>query len=234
MHLTLQAPQLCEYVAKQLNTFFPDGDTVHAEDLVPSMPRALERLEYCFKHIALKHYCDNGVSQFNHLFADQYLVFLWFLANQTWQDGGRPSLLNKLYLLNKALHAFDCLYNTGLPEIFMVVHGVGTVLGKGQYANFFVVHQNCTVGTNGGIYPKTGLGLGMGTGATLIGDCTLGDFVTLGARADVLGVNIPSHSVVFRNKSGVLETRSRPDLKQSIAFQYFGNSLLTACQTTHL
>jgi serine O-acetyltransferase len=79
------------------------------------------------------------------------------------------------------------MYDTKLPEIFLVIHGVGTVLGKAQYSNYFVVYQGCTIGSNHGKYPVLGRGLGLGANAAIIGACRVGDDVSIGMGTAVIG-----------------------------------------------
>lgn len=228
MRLTLPPVQLAQYVAAQVNTFFPDGENLQHEQLLGSLDGALSRLDYCFSHVALSHYYENGQSKFDHLHSDQYLMFLWFLSNQAWQDGLAKSVLDKLYLLNKYLHAFDCMYNTSLPEIFIIVHGVGTVLGKANYKNFLAIHQNCTIGASRGSYPCCGFGLGLGAGASLLGKSQVGSNVTIGASTCAVNINIPEKIIIVRNRNGEIIMNRQEEIKNSLAYQYFGDALLNA------
>lgn len=221
MQLTLAPAALAEYLAKQLNHLYPDGQEVRAADLMPHMDLALQRLEFCFSRIKIRHYNQAGTgTKFNHLFADQYILWLWFLANTIHRQDGNPTLATKIYLLNKSLHAFDAMYDTHLPDIFMVVHGVGTVLGKAEYADFFVVYQGCTIGNNHGIYPKLGKGLGLGASASVVGACEVGEYVSVGIGTHVLDMSLPEQSVAYRNTDGKLEVRPHQAGK-SLASEYF-------------
>lgn len=57
--------------------------------------------------------------------------------------------------------------------------------------------QNCTVGNNKGIYPTLGINFRMCANSTILGNCHVGDNVTLGAGALVKDQDIPSNSLVF-------------------------------------
>ena len=129
MQTSLTTDELADYVSSQLNYLFPDGRTIQLREHRSSVDLALDRVAYSFKHSAVRHYCVAGEPRFNHLFSDQYAAFLWFLANTLWKARGAP-VLDKLFCLNKALHAFECMYDTLLPDIFFLSHTVGTVLGK--------------------------------------------------------------------------------------------------------
>ena len=49
-----------------------------------------------------------------------------------------------------------------LPDIFLFSHPLGTILGRARYANYFLVYQHCTIGSNlDGIYPTFGEGVAM-------------------------------------------------------------------------
>ena len=38
-----------------------------------------------------------------------------------------------------------------MPDIFMVVHPLVTIVGKVDYKDYLVVYQNCTIGSSSGI-----------------------------------------------------------------------------------
>ena len=130
MKLSLTSDELKDYTSRQLNHFFPDKHVVKSSDLNAYADTALDRLNFCFSHVSFSRYNTNGQTIFNHLYTDQYLVYLWFLANTAWKQNGSEHIYSKIYYLNKALHSFDCMYNTALPNIFLVLHGAGTMLGK--------------------------------------------------------------------------------------------------------
>jgi serine O-acetyltransferase len=212
MQATLTPTALADYVARQLNHFFPDDQLLSGTDLASATSEAMDRVEYCFSHACLPRYFREGEARFNHLHSDQYLVFLWFLSNSIWRRGGAGPVADKVYYLNKALHAFDCVYENGLPDIFLVFHGVGTVLGKGTYGNYLWIAQGCTVGQHRGVYPRLGEWVGLAANSSIIGDCTLGDGATVGAGTYVVNQDIPAGHVVFRDRQGVLTQRESPPL----------------------
>ena len=101
MILSLSTQELYEYINGQVEMYFPDKSMVKGDRR--SFDLALERLEYCFKHISLKDYQKNGVVQFYHLHMDQYSTFLYYYANSIWKNGGSKIFADKLVLLNRAL-----------------------------------------------------------------------------------------------------------------------------------
>jgi serine O-acetyltransferase len=219
MQTSIPQDSLIDYVRGQLNAFFPDGQSVARSDLLPGISDALGRMEYCFLRIRVSRYSAEKQARFNHLYSDQYLMFLWFLSNSLWKKGINENSLNKVYLLNKCLHAFDCAFDTALPDIFIVVHGVGTVLGKASYSDFFVAYQGCTVGQNQGIYPHLGRGVGLGAGASIIGESRIGDYASIGAGCTVVNTTVESNSTAYRDETGKLICRKTR--AAVIASQYF-------------
>ncbi len=202
MNLSLQAHELLDYTSRQLDHLFPDPRPVRLRGHRASFDTAIDRLENCFRPVRSPRYSDNGITCFNHLYSDHYIVYLWFLANTLWKDGADDNLLNKLYYLNKSLHGFDCMFNTALPERFLIIHGCGTVLGKAVYGDCFVAHQGCTVGVHDGKYPVIGKGVAMAANSAVIGGSTLGDFVSVGSTSIVFNSAIPAENSVYRSQDG--------------------------------
>lgn len=218
MKLSLNSNDLTLYVVAQINNIFPDKYPVREAILHKAMEHALERVEHCFKYIKIPSYSNGSDIVFSHLHSDQYLTFLWFLSNSVWVETGSVELATKIYYLNKVLHSFDCYYDNGLPEVFFVAHGIGTVLGKAKYGNFLYVSKGCTVGANRGRYPSLGVGVGLGAGSSIIGDCYLGEFSSVGAGTLVFEHSIASRSFVYRNEEGKIEVRSTPSSLSSMVF----------------
>jgi serine O-acetyltransferase len=183
---------LAAYTAAQLNSFFPDGNSVNAAQLCPSVDLARQRLEYSLSR------CVSGPtpSTLDVLHSDRYCMFLYLLSNSVYRQSQDTRLATKVFYLNKALHAFNCMYDAELPSIFLLIHVIGTVLGKAQYSDYLVVGQNCTVGAIRGEYPTFGKRVILGAGASVIGKCQVGDDVMFAPGAQVLMRDIPSNSLV--------------------------------------
>lgn len=209
MILSLPAADLSTYVRKQMENLFPDGTNL--SDLPRFIDIALGRVEHCFAHLNLKGYRDQNRSRFNHRHSDQYAVFLYYLANSAFQERPGHPVADKAYALNKALHGLDAFYEVELPDIFVVQHPVGTVLGRANYADYFLVYQNCTVGANlNGDHPSFGQGVVMYGGSRVIGKTAIGDntLISNGALVMDRGV-LPAASVLH----GIGErSRSRRDV----------------------
>lgn len=224
MQISTTPENLSDYARHQINTFFPDGHTVNKADLWPGISDALERLEFCFRRIRVGRYCVDGSAIFNHLYSDQYLMFLWFLSNSLWRKSANENTLNKLYLLNKSLHSFDCVFDTPLPEVFIIIHGVGTVLGKAKYSDYLAVYHGCTVGQTRGKYPTLGRGVGLGAGASLLGNCNVGDYASIGAGCTLVNTPVDVAASAYRDHGGsILFSKTR---SAAIAGQYFFEEFL--------
>jgi len=120
----ISSSDLASFTSAQLNAFFPDGQSVVSADLRPCVDVALQRLEYSFQHYA------GGPIAIDVLHSDRYCMYVYLLSNTVYKDAGNTRLAGKLFYLNKALHAFNCMYDAELPAIFLLIHVVGTVLGK--------------------------------------------------------------------------------------------------------
>ncbi|MBS1757262.1 MAG: serine acetyltransferase [Bacteroidetes bacterium] len=221
MTQSLSVEALCRYVSAQLNHFFPDEEKVMLSQ--PIMEEALQRLDFCFKHVTLKHYFDGKQSVFNHLFSDHYVVFLWFLSNTVYKKEGKCNLANKLYYLNKTLHGLDCMYDTQLPDIFLLFHSSGTMLGKASYADYFIALQGCTVGSQKGNYPVFGKGVSLTANSSVIGKCTIGNRCTISTRTTIFQKDMENDTTAFINfDTGQLQMKAS---KECYAQHFFSTDL---------
>jgi serine O-acetyltransferase len=196
MHLAMGVDELAEYTSAQLNNLFPDRCPASRTSLRPYIERSLERVEYCFERIALPAYGEHGRARFDPFHADQYCQYLYFVSNTVHRLEGDPRLAAKLFTLNRALNAFNCVYDTELPDIFLVVHGMGTVLGKAKYANYLLVAHNCTIGAIGGVFPHMSEKLILSAGASLIGDSLIGENVMVEPNCSLVKTSVPANTRV--------------------------------------
>jgi serine O-acetyltransferase len=195
MLISLSENELVNYVGTQCANFFPDGRDVRPM-LAEIMPDALSRMETLISHVNLKYYRKDDAPYFSHLNTDQYAAFLYFCANTAYRRGA-GGVADKLYALNKALHALDVFYAVELPELFLFSHPVGSVLGRAVYRNYFVCYQNCTVGGNTKLeYPVLGEGVALYANSAIIGNCEIGDNVQISAKSMLLNQNVPNDTIV--------------------------------------
>lgn len=194
-HLSLPRDQLTAYLRALLQHHIPDGCAIPSPERW--LDRALDRAEHCFGSIHRKYFREGDTLRFDHLNGDQMAAFLYLLANTAWKEDGEEALATRLFYLNKILHGLDLYFSVQMPEAFRLVHPVGTVLGRADYGNYLMVYQNCSVGADeAGIYPRFGEGTILFSRSSVLGDCTLGDNVVIGANTFVLNTDVPANSVV--------------------------------------
>lgn len=196
---SLTAEQLAQFAAKQINHAFPDDQDADPADLTQAAHGALQRLEHCFSHINNKYFFDDAQVVFDHLHGDQYAMWLYFLANELFQINGPAHYCKKLFLLNKMLHGCDIYYEVELPSIFLLVHPLGTVLGRGRYADFLLVYQRCGVGSNHDIYPTLGKHVSLRPGSAVLGKSHVGNDCVIAAESLLLDQNLSDNSVYIGN-----------------------------------
>jgi serine O-acetyltransferase len=198
MRWSLKIGPLTDYIVKQLNILFPDGNVISPLSLSQYLPHAMERTEYCFSRVRRKYFYDADKVVFNHLHSDHYSMFLYLLSNTIHKSEGDEALSAKLFLLNKVLHGVDVYFTVNLPNVFLFIHPVGTVIGNAKYSDYFVIYQNCGVGSDeDGKYPSFGEGVVLYASSKVIGDSHIGNNVVIGADSFVLNTSIPDSTVVL-------------------------------------
>jgi len=190
--------EIINILERQLDNLFScsEDDRTIITHVITKEGGALFRLEKCFAPNPNKYYHREGQTFFNPFHSGQYNIFLYFVSNEVWKEG-YTLLADKIYFLNKSLNADDLFYEVELPEFFMLDHPMGSVMGRAKYSNGFSFSQCCTVGNNRGVYPVIGDNCEMCMNSAIIGNCVIGDNVTLGAGALVKDTDIPSNSLVF-------------------------------------
>lgn len=196
---SLDGRALAAFAASQANALYPDGDPVAADALMVAVPRALQRLEHCFAAIDNRYFFDGTDAVFNHLHGDQYAMWLYLLSNELLRQGAPASVCAKLFLLNKTLHGCDIFYEVELPSIFLLVHPLATVLGRGSYSDYFVSYQRCGVGSNHDVYPVIGKHVTLRPGSAVLGACRIGDHCQIAAESLVIDRDLPDHSLYIGN-----------------------------------
>ena len=197
MHMSMSADEIADYVRNLLSLHFPDGRRNHFSQSNFSL--ALERCEYSFSRIKRKFYQHNDITLFDHTNADHMAAFLYFFANSIWKNSGETELPVKLSYLNKIMHGLDLFYSVEMPNIFLLVHPLGSILGKAKYQDYLVVYQNCTVGSVDNDYPIIGKGVVLYSRSSVLGKCQVGDDVVFAANSSIVNTDVPSQTVVLGN-----------------------------------
>lgn len=197
MITSLSPEELASYLAAQVSAFFPDRNVAGSE-LGKYVKAGLDRVELNHSRQNRKYTRQGDSVCFDHLNTDQYAVFLYYVANSIHQMNGNRELAKKVYALNKALHAVDIYFEFLLPEVFVMQHPVGTVLGRAEYGNYLFVYQQCLVGVGlDGKAPVLGEGVVLFGGSSIIGQSRIGSNAWISAGSLVLDRDIPDDSLVF-------------------------------------
>jgi serine O-acetyltransferase len=191
-HRTLDDAALEAYLGGQLTAFFPDGAPLQLRDVTRE---AAERARHCFAHVRHPSFGDDETVIFDHLHGDQYTMFVYYASHSAFAAGDL-ALAKKLFLLNKALNGFFCLYDTLLPPVMFLNHAIGTVIGRGTYGNYLLVTQNVTFGKDRDEAPVVGEGVIVYGGATIAGATTIGDKTVIAANTSLRNAHVPAESVV--------------------------------------
>ena len=187
---------LIDYVTRQLDHFFPDGQSGVRDDVSKAMDGALDRL---VPSVRLARVWRQD--RFHYLHSNQYALFLYLLANTLWKLGGNESTCTKLFCLNKALNGLECYYTIELPEIVCICHSPGIVLAQATYANYLVLYQGCTVGrVNPDERPVFSEGVVMFPNTAIIGKCRIGPRTYLAQGNSIIDADTPGNCVVFSDR----------------------------------
>lgn len=195
MITSIPETQIVPLLCHQLEGFFPIDDT--EKECIKAVWGGVKcRIEKCFDQSPNKYYHRNGEVYFNPFHAGQYTIFLYLYSREVFLSGN-SLLADKIYFLNKIMSSCDLFYEVELPDFFMLDHPQGTVMGRAKYSDGLSFAQYSTVGNNRGIYPVIGKNCEMCMNSAIIGNCHVGDNVTIGAGALVKDQDIPSNSLVF-------------------------------------
>ena len=206
-HITNE--ELSNYVAKQLNNLFPSANLVRPEEVFGIQKKALEKIDYCFSKINIKYFFNGKNTIFNHLNGDQYSMYLYIMSNIAFKDYSNDHLASKLYLLNKALHGIDAFYEVKLPEIFVFIHPVGTILGRASYKDYLQVYQRRGIGTNKNNKPDLGKYLTLHPGASILGKSNIGDNCSIASDSILIDMDLKANQLYIGNpKKFYLQNRA--------------------------
>lgn len=179
---------ICEDERSVLNTYLEE---------------VLVKCKYCFAMTPNKYYRKGEKVYFNPYHSVQYMIYLYFLANTVYRANTNHVILcDKIYYLNKVLNGVDLFYAIEMPAFFMAEHPIGSVIGRASIGEGFFFYQNCTVGgfhfpDNRIVYPILGTDVKLFAGASIIGNCRIGNHVNIAAGTLVKNQDIPDNMNVF-------------------------------------
>ena len=214
---TLEATDLTYYTTNQLNNIFPDKNIVTFDLIYDYTVEALGRVYNNFSHIKSKYYRDGDKTLFNHLNGDHYCVYLYYLSNTLYKNNCPDWLCCKVFLLNKSLHGIDAFYSLDLPEHFIVVHPLGTVLGSAKYGDYMVFFQGVTVGSSvEGIYPEFEGKNILYSHSAVIGKLKMSSNAIIANGVRVTNKDIPANMLVFRGNHDLVFKENKKNIINSI------------------
>lgn len=192
--------QILELLYHQLGNFFFLSKE-ERQDIAEVMDVVLERCRINFQSSDNKYYIANG-GGYNPFHSVMNMIFLYYMSNELYKRGKSSELCDKIYYLNKIMNIVDLFYAIDLPEKFGAEHPLSSVMGRAKYNNGFFFYQGCTVGGNRdkeGVlhYPIIGENVKMFANSSIIGKCSIGDNVTLGAGTLIKNADVPDNTLVF-------------------------------------
>ena len=140
-------------------------------------------------------------------------MFLYLLSNAAYKINLEKSICSKIFFLNKTLFGVDAFYEVELPDVFLFVHPIGTVLGRAKYSDYFMVYQSCNVGANHSIYPAFNEYVTLHPGASVLGKCVVGKNCDIGASSLLLDKSIEDGKIYVGNPGmfKVLDNKDSPN-----------------------
>ncbi len=221
--MSITRNELKEYLSRQLDYFTPDGYKLEGADTESALDLALERLEHCMLHINFRHYSQDGQVNFQHLYSDQYSQFLYFYANSLWKLSQNKPLCDKMIVLNKSLNGILCPYTVELPDIFLFLHPIGTIVGNAVFSDYLVIMQNVTVnfadGSDGLEPLRIGKGVTLSAGCKIIGNKRIGDRSSIGTNTVIYNQEVGDDMIAYTDEKGELRIKRRK--KECKAEYYF-------------
>lgn len=144
------------------------------------------------------------INKFN---VDQCIHFNIFLQKAL-LEAGALDLSERVYFYARVNFSIDIFPTRRLPDKFLLVHPLGTILGDASYGNYLVVYQNVTVGGNPKLeYPSIGEGCILYAGSKIIGRSMIGENSIIGAGVVINNESIPSNTTVFINSENKRDTK---------------------------
>ena len=216
MRVSLRIAHIVSFVSRQLAHFFPDGKPEYDADIKRHIDLVMDRVSFCFSAVKNRYFQVEGQPCFNHLHSDQYSMFLYFLSNTLYKQDANIHVCEKLFYLNKVLNGIDVFYEVELPDIFLFSHTAGIILGRATYSNYFLVSQECTVGAareaeagKKSVYPVIGEYCAMYKGASILGNCNVGDNCKISAHSLLIDQNLVSNNIYIGTRLNHVIKRNR-------------------------
>lgn len=171
-------------------------------DLLPFVSIAMDDLESSSSRIRDPYYSANALKTGSGLSHSDILANLILRTASHLYQSGHVAESDSLAKANKLLHGIDFFPRNPIPEVFMLVHPVGTVIGRIALPSFSVIYQGVSVGARlpdeeNYDYPIFNGPVVLFSHSSIYGNCIVGQNVVFGAGSMVLECDIPDDSVVL-------------------------------------
>ncbi|MEO5493521.1 MAG: hypothetical protein ABIR08_05795 [Sphingomonas sp.] len=195
---------LAAHVERQLEAIVPAPASVACQGVAPHVDAALARLSSILRSVRI---FDPDV--FDPYHALQYASFLYLLGNEAWRQAPGSPIVDRLFILNRALNSLDLYPATPMPEIFFLSHALGAVLGNATYGERLVIFQNVTVGRIGENRPQIGENVVLYPGASVTGRSRIGRGAVIASGTRIHNIDVPDNCIASLS-NGKIEISERP------------------------
>ena len=97
------------------------------------------------------------------------------------------------------LNSIDIFYEVKMPDIFLLIHPVGTVLGRADYSNYLIIYQGVNVGSNKNIYPTLSKYVTLRPSSSILGNSKMGENSELATGSILIDNNLSKNKIYFGN-----------------------------------
>ena len=150
MILEIDKTAILNLVCCQVNNIFTIEEA-EKKEIENSFDDAIASCEDNFLHSTNKYFTrvieGNREAYFNPFHSVQWMIFLYYLGNRIFRNGG-GKICDKLYYLNKVMNGLDLFYAIDLPNHFGAEHPVGVVMGRAKYGDGFFFYQGFPANVN--------------------------------------------------------------------------------------
>ena len=124
---------------------------------------------------------------------------MYFFSNSCYKNSLDKTICDKIYFLNKILNSIDIYYEVSLPNVFLLIHPVGTVLGRANYSDYLIVYQGVNVGSNKNIYPTFSKYVTLRPSSSVLGKSRMGTNSELATGSILIDHNVEKNTIYFGN-----------------------------------
>jgi serine O-acetyltransferase len=148
-----------------------------------------------------------------------HAVLIHRLAHRLYESGfNLPARI--VSQINRSLTGIDIHPGARLGRRLFIDHGMGVVIGEtAEVGDDVLIYQNVTLGgtgkEKGKRHPTIGNHVVIGTGAKVLGNIVLGDYVKVGAGSVVVK-SVPQYSTVVGIPGRIVRSRTEPDLADTL------------------